>query len=1685
MSLIGDITNTLNNAPRGADNSLTLQSSTFTNPQAALFFKNALSDKALVIGHAQIKPDGDQSVTVIGPGSLMGFDNLTLHLTFQPDPDDASVVNTSLTGTFDPLTKKSLPLINWITLSGLVIELDMVSEFAIVSTGLSGNVNIGSKGAVLPIAVQRSGASQWSIKVADDAAPSSHVTLDDLVTLVGGEQLASFIPQPLVDVLDGITVTGLACQFDTEAKTVSYFSAGVAVTNGWDMTEKIGLMPGLRLSLIVLNPVGPLQKTIMGSLRATAKFGSVQIPVFVQGSAGASTLWTIGVFPDDKITLPGLSHILELAGGQDFVDSLPKGFSDIPDILLSRFFINFDPTAKTLNEISFAIGTAGSWEVIAGYLTIQNISIDMEILNVLDPPKRGLQGVLSAAFLIGKTSVQVSLQKPTPDAPWSLSGFLAAGSSINLTDIAVKLFSGSSKVPAGVPEIVFDDLSITVTPANSYLDFEAGSNTPWPLTDGFALNYFNLKFAHDGANKTNPFSGHIKTQIQIGKELLISLEADLNEAGSTGWVFQGSLGTKDKNINLGQIVQDIATAFKTDKPPDVPHFLAAWIVQKIDAEFHTDNKDFKFDISIANSDAPGLSLNFSVQLAHSDKSFTVTFSAKALYATAQRGMEIDLTIIEQINPQPPLKVMTLTGDYKTTGNPPTLSDLLEAISQHFHTDANLPGELHLDAEVDGFAVFIKTSDDDPTIGELAGAFKLTFEGSTIYVYLAYTNEVTSDAEFKNRILVDNKPAYVLGATLGGVIDLSKLPLVGGIPGVSDLAIDKLGFFYTNATFKNKDDKAYFQVPQVSESPTEKNPLAPSPAQATVSKNGFNLIALFGRKGADNNAPISPMGTMNIPVGTGTPPPSQPPAFSDKPAQPDSPIHWLDVNKTLGPVSLRQVGLNYSSGEASIGFSAGLSMGGFSLDVQGLAITFPLPLPSMPAGHTVGFDIQGLSIDFQKGGLTIGGAFLKVVDQGVTNYFGEVVVQVGSFGFNAIGGYAPAHDGTDAAFFIYARLEIPLGGPPFLFVTGLAFGFGVNYQLILPTIDTLPTYLLLHGAPAQGDANNALTGVIPQLKNHSVIEYRAGEYWIAAGIEFTSFEMISSFALITISFGVDFQIAFIGSCSIVLPKGDPAPLANLEVDLVASFTASTGLLAVAGVITPQSFIFGPFIKLSGGFAFYIWFSGPHKGDFVVSLGGYHPAYTKPAWYPTVPRIQITFNLGPFQALGSSYLALTPAMFMAGLNFNATFDANIVKVWFGAGIDFLIGWAPFQYLADAYVNVGASLNLGLFTISIHIGADLHIWGPAFGGTALIDLDIVSFTIHFGSDQAEPAPITWQNLEQNFLPKAKADAKKAERMLKTAGATAVGVSTADSDTTPNVTASVAKGLISKNAVSQDKETWDWIIDPDDFVIVTATTVPANSANWTTGVDKVTGKNKVECIPNDPKMYGQSHVDVSVLPYLELLPKPAPFSKSEVWNPVINVKPMKLTGVVSVHTITLTKREPGDKEGFSDYLTEVTIEPVLGKSNTALWGEPSAAGLRDANTPPLLAATLLGFNIIPLLRNPDSVNSVPLNELLFTGAEETTFGYTSAQPDKNFVVTSTVEPVTKDLNITVSGASKQNLPNSHNVLSSLIDQWVSGQRKAILDDLSRNGFDTYSSDDVKLDSMGKEVLPAWPMVEILGTPA
>src|SRR5262249_18565494 len=89
------------------------------------------------------------------------------------------------------------------------------------------------------------------------------------------------------------------------------------------------------------------------------------------------------------------------------------------------------------------------------------------------------------------------------------------------------------------------------------------------------------------------------------------------------------------------------------------------------------------------------------------------------------------------------------------------------------------------------------------------------------------------------------------------------------------------------------------------------------------------------------------------------------------------------------------------------------------------------------------------------------------------------------------------------------------------------------------------------------------------------------------------------------------------------------------------------------------------------------------------------------------------------------------------------------------DFLIAWKPFHYDIAMGVSIGVSATLGVdtglsLTIAFELGADLHLWGPPFAGTARVTFYVVSFTVKFGNqEQHEPQPLPWRDFSKSFLP------------------------------------------------------------------------------------------------------------------------------------------------------------------------------------------------------------------------------------------------------------------------------------------------------------------------------------------------
>jgi hypothetical protein len=464
------------------------------------------------------------------------------------------------------------------------------------------------------------------------------------------------------------------------------------------------------------------------------------------------------------------------------------------------------------------------------------------------------------------------------------------------------------------------------------------------------------------------------------------------------------------------------------------------------------------------------------------------------------------------------------------------------------------------------------------------------------------------------------------------------------------------------------------------------------------------------------------------------------------------VKWIKLQKNFGPLHIERVGVSYKDSNLWFLLDAALAVGGLNLSLEGLSVHSPLN-----TFHPV-FGLNGLGIDYSNGAIEIGGAFLRteVTRDGetYTEYDGTAIVKAKAITLSAIGSYAQYQGQT--SLFIYAVLNMPLGGPAFFFVEGLAGGFGYNRSFILPPIDQIAPFPLVQEAMGKAPGAASTANLADELaKIRDYIPPDVGEYFIAVGLKYNSFKLVDSFALLSVSFGKHFEIDILGLSRVVVPPlVNKSPLAVVEMALSARFAPDEGILAIKAQLTNASYLLSPNCHLTGGFAFCTWFNpNRYAGDFVITLGGYHPHFKVPAHYPKVPRLGFNWQVTDKLSLkGDAYFALCSHAFMAGGHLEALYHDGALKAWFKAGADFLVEWKPYHYEASIYVDLGASYTFHFFGthhITIDVGADLELWGPKFAGKAKIHIWVITVTIHFGSSSHTPQPIDWATFKSSFLP------------------------------------------------------------------------------------------------------------------------------------------------------------------------------------------------------------------------------------------------------------------------------------------------------------------------------------------------
>jgi hypothetical protein len=554
--------------------------------------------------------------------------------------------------------------------------------------------------------------------------------------------------------------------------------------------------------------------------------------------------------------------------------------------------------------------------------------------------------------------------------------------------------------------------------------------------------------------------------------------------------------------------------------------------------------------------------------------------------------------------------------------------------------------------------------------------------------------------------------------------------------------------------------------------------------------------------------------------------------------------WFPIQRRLGPLNCEKIGLkvdvtgtHQSDPVMGVVFDGGISLGGLDVYLDQLSLGVHLNRVTDRSGYDI--DLQGLDVSFSAGSVEVSGGLQKTTDaqSGFVSYDGEALIKAQTLTISALGSYGTL-PGGGTSLFIFAVLNYPIGGPSFFFVTGLMAGFGYNRSLKIPALDNVQNFPLLAGLVNSSAIGGSKPKPQDALKNlEEWVPPERGEYWLAAGLQFTTFEIINTNALLIIEFGKELIISVIGISTLKQPLvGTAYVYAELDIEVV--FLPTAGELKASAVLASSSYVLTPEAHLTGGFAFYAWFgSNAHAGDFVYTCGGYHPAFTVPSHYPQEPRLGINWQISDKIAmLGESYFAITPTAMMGGGGLSITFADGPLKAWFKATIDVILFWKPFYLMADASLSIGISMRIHVLfvdvTISIEIGANFHLWGPPIGGTVHIDWYIISFTIGFGADKAGPGVVEWNEFK-GMLP-SKPPVQDAGTPKQTFARRTAFALEKNADADPAATAAYLhinanKGL--KRSHNVGTLTF-WLVRPAQFQLTVGSALPATTI-MATGAD------------------------------------------------------------------------------------------------------------------------------------------------------------------------------------------------------------------------------------------------------------
>lgn len=451
---------------------------------------------------------------------------------------------------------------------------------------------------------------------------------------------------------------------------------------------------------------------------------------------------------------------------------------------------------------------------------------------------------------------------------------------------------------------------------------------------------------------------------------------------------------------------------------------------------------------------------------------------------------------------------------------------------------------------------------------------------------------------------------------------------------------------------------------------------------------------------------------------------------------------------------------------ALSVSAGAGLPGLPLSVHldrvgiDLPVTFaPTTRPGLDPSRLRELFPDGIGTELKVPPVSGGGLVRRTSDRG---YGGLISVDLGVLRVQAVALFRPPDGKAPTSFLALLAAQFPTPG------IQLGLGFALDAVGGLIGVNRRADVTVLQQLVGDGNADHVLFPDRAMERAREIIGSLGSAFPVAAGRILVGpmirlnwgGRMVSLSGALILELPAPARALLLGRLLVGLP--DPVvPLIRLQASVLGRIEPAVPLVELL-VSLSGSWIVGLAVRGE----MYLLVRGGRQPEFVLSAGGFHPRYTRPAGVPALNRLQV--DLAPGNGFGlrmEAYFAVTSnaVMFGGQVQLDATIAGCGVTGWLG--LDALFVFDPVFAFS---VQVRAGVAVRAFGRRLAgIALDFTLEGPApwhafgTGSVSVLFWDVeLDFDIRWGSPPAVPQKAGRDPIEALTPELAQSKAWAAER-------------------------------------------------------------------------------------------------------------------------------------------------------------------------------------------------------------------------------------------------------------------------------------------------------------------------------------